>query len=507
MSWFTQTTWEVSDEGTVAGIRIRSLSAFPERAPADRERADAVILEGLNARGCSSIFAENHLWTTLWVLLYWDEIFARLPGSYEPLLSKEFPVQGNDIPQDLFRGGFFESHRDLYEARRAALERADLIKALRGGRKRSRGRWTRLLEDSDRHDDRTLERVLTALPGGSLLPILDRLWSDYGEHRRGLPDLLVLDPSPTLIEVKSPKERLSEEQAAWLRYLAQDCGIPTEVLVIGWGTRKISNLKKRLAGDEAPAPKSTAGSTAGPKARPATPVGQSPIARMPRKDDLDSLSEVSRDRLASALTGSNVPAVYRSASVALRAMIREKRKAKEDWTTELAFLYAVQAEAEFLWDVPYRADDDYGMSTFEKIDREVLDRIEYPYSEIGYERIEGLGKTDRKWLVEAWGEPAQHRAPSEFHGDLRRRETEAIRKHDAKMKKRRDDEFRKSMKGLGVTFTVTQDPSPRGTSKRGPGAARQDGSRGDAVAASGRSRTWIALAVLFALFVWIASRG
>ncbi len=100
---------EARECGTVKGVHILGLEDFPGRPPGSSEAADAPVLDWLRDSGCEAVFAENDLWVVLWVLLYWDAVFAKQPGSFEPRFGDAFPVRGQDIPQDLFRGDFFGS--------------------------------------------------------------------------------------------------------------------------------------------------------------------------------------------------------------------------------------------------------------------------------------------------------------------------------------------------------------------------------------------------------------
>jgi len=248
MRWTSAVNWDIAERGEFGGIHISRLQQFPEIKPMAGEKADVAILKAMSQNRIRTIFAENNLWTVLWVLLYWDQIFAKIPGSYEPLFGPFFPIQGHDIPQNLFQGNFYDSHRDFFKRRRSELEQTDLVTEILKGQQKSKHAWTRLLEDGDKFRPGEIEEALRMLPREGVLRVLDRLWMDYNENRRGLPDLLVLEPEIALVEVKGPKDRLTKKQAEWLRYLVIKCEIIGEVLVIGWTDKKLSNLERMLLG-------------------------------------------------------------------------------------------------------------------------------------------------------------------------------------------------------------------------------------------------------------------
>jgi hypothetical protein len=449
-------TLEFNDASEVA---IRRLADFPNGQSNAGEKADVAILEAMQGDGSVVLFAENDIWTVLWVLLYWDVVFAELPGSYDPRVGPSFPQRGQDIPADLFRDSFFQTHRALYEARRAELESADLIKELARGRRRSRAAWTRLLEDADRFSPEEIEATLRSFPTSAILQVLDRLWQDYKEHRRGLPDLMVLGSTPSLIEVKGPKDRLAPVQADWLRYLSDECGIRCEVLVVGWSDRRVASLRKKLSPEQPPSVASTSADASQPHAvalhactttetLDAQISLQRAVASVPADtfwaDHIKTLRASPMARLACALEYRPLPGAYTEAAVALRALIREKRKSSGDWSAELSKLYSLAAESGFLLDTPYIEGIGPGYNVACTISDETRRSLAFPYADLGYEEMSLLNKTDRKWVVEAWGEPDRHQEPQHLHQSV----WDGAVSKCLDARKRRDEEFRRDINAL-----------------------------------------------------------
>ncbi len=90
----------------------------------------------------------------------------------------------------------------------------------------------------------------------------------------------------------------------------------------------------------------------------------------------------------------------------LRAMVREKRKAKEPYTDLLKALYGACLMADLSASLAFEGTQPHYMARFVSVDE--LAAVQCDYTVFGYKCIESLGRTDVKWLVEAFGEPAEH---------------------------------------------------------------------------------------------------
>ncbi|KAL9270060.1 Eukaryotic translation initiation factor 2 subunit beta-like protein [Drosera capensis] len=139
-------------------------------------------------RGWQGIHTETGIWLTIFGLLMWDIIFADVPN--------------------VFCNQFQESHQGT---------------ACRGVN------WQR----------RSLSelRAAVACIGGPCLALLCRLLAqDYRIWSRGMLDLLLwrfhgdYRGEAKLVEVKGPRDRLSEQQRAWLLVL-MDCGFDAEIIM------------------------------------------------------------------------------------------------------------------------------------------------------------------------------------------------------------------------------------------------------------------------------------
>jgi hypothetical protein len=122
-------------------------------------------------------------------------------------------------------------------------------------------------------------------------------------------------------------------------------------------------------------------------------------------------------RLAIAYKQLPLPAAFREASIALRALIRTKKKSKETFVDELALLYWFAAINSL--SIPYsKYLQQPGYNVIESIPGNVIKTLSFSYFELGYEKLDLLNKTDIKWFIGIWGEPQSHTTIHELHHDV-----------------------------------------------------------------------------------------
>lgn len=122
-------------------------------------------------------------------------------------------------------------------------------------------------------------------------------------------------------------------------------------------------------------------------------------------------------RLSLALENMPLPASFKEASIAIRALIRDKRKLKEEYEEELALLYWLAAINSF--SIPYsKTLQEPGYNVIESIPGNKLKSLPFSYKSLGYEKLELLNKTDIKWLIAQWGEPNTHSTLHEIHNPI-----------------------------------------------------------------------------------------
>lgn len=122
-------------------------------------------------------------------------------------------------------------------------------------------------------------------------------------------------------------------------------------------------------------------------------------------------------RLGLALANLPLPAAFSEAAVATRALIRAKGKGEEPFDEEPALLYWLAALHSFMLDYAPRLREP-GFNVVESIPGQRLRSLHYRYSKLGYRDLSLLNKTDVKWLIAAWGEPASHSTLNALHKEL-----------------------------------------------------------------------------------------
>lgn len=160
----------------------------------------------------------------------------------------------------------------------------------------------------------------------------------------------------------------------------------------------------------------------------------------------DQIKQYRKDpdrRLAAALNELPLPAAFRESAIAIRSLIRAKRKAKEPYASHLAFLYWLAAIESLM--LPYSPRlQQPGFNIMESIPGDRIKGLQFEYRTLGYKRLELLGVTDHKWIVEAWGEPEAHSSLNELQQSLWQEYEDRLIEKDGK----RRSEFEADIRSL-----------------------------------------------------------
>jgi len=132
------------------------------------------------------------------------------------------------------------------------------------------------------------------------------------------------------------------------------------------------------------------------------------------------------------------PGAFGEISIALRKLIREKRKQKQEYDDLLKQLYENSVVGEFFG---FSVADVFNERTAISIAKRYMPKIDCSYDQIGYEEVGTLNVTDIKWIVEKWGEPSRHADPTEHNSALYK---ELERELEAEHKKEMEDFYRGS---------------------------------------------------------------
>ena len=103
---------------------------------------------------------------------------------------------------------------------------------------------------------------------------------------------------------------------------------------------------------------------------------------------------------------------------ALRQIIRERRKVKQPCDDLLFALYNSCVLTDFAKSLAFEGMPVHAMTRY--VDIRELQGIRIEYLSMGYQCIQVLSKTDVKWLVETFGEPAEHQSFDVLWPNIRR---------------------------------------------------------------------------------------
>jgi Fanconi-associated nuclease 1 len=213
-------------------------------------RVEALVLQiYANEAQWQGVHSESGIWTMLFVLLFWEQIF-------DDSVPDAFLYPGQTAPLDMFTETFYVARQQSIEARLQWLSSASpshIAAAVLAAYSTHQGTlcrgvsWTRW----SAHDVSTIAGCI----GGCALSVVSRAYAeDYSAWSAGMPDLLVwcrcaccapigdsgCFGSARAVEVKSENDRLSDQQRACLALLTT-AGMPVDVAKIeSAGTRPLS---------------------------------------------------------------------------------------------------------------------------------------------------------------------------------------------------------------------------------------------------------------------------
>lgn len=123
------------------------------------------------------------------------------------------------------------------------------------------------------------------------------------------------------------------------------------------------------------------------------------------------------ERLQVALNNLPLPAAFREAAIALRSIIREKKKNNLVFNNELKLIYWLAAIDSFT--IPSSEICNCpGYNIIESIPGNEIKSLSFDYDTLGYKHLKLLKPTDIKWLVFSWGEPSSHTTLHDLYHSL-----------------------------------------------------------------------------------------
>lgn len=134
-------------------------------------------------------------------------------------------------------------------------------------------------------------------------------------------------------------------------------------------------------------------------------------------DRIKELRDEPTQRLQLALQNLPLPAAFREAIIAVRALVREKLSKNSKFADEVALLYWLAAVESF--GLPYSEFlCQPGFNVLESVPGSVIKSLPFSYQELGYKQLSLLNKTDIKWCIACWGEPNQHTTLNALHNEV-----------------------------------------------------------------------------------------
>ncbi|XP_027165579.1 fanconi-associated nuclease 1 homolog [Coffea eugenioides] len=171
------------------------------------------------------VHTESGIWLTIFGLLMWDIMFADVPNA--------FCTKFQTAPLDLETDSFYAARKSLIEGVLGKINDGMAEEILITSWELHAGTACRGV-NWEKHSLAELRAAVTCIGGPCLASICRHLAQDYRSWSSGMPDLLLwrfhdnYKGEAKLVEVKGPRDRLSEQQRAWLLFL-MDCGFNVEV--------------------------------------------------------------------------------------------------------------------------------------------------------------------------------------------------------------------------------------------------------------------------------------
>jgi hypothetical protein len=188
------------------------------------------VIDYYQNRNMKAEFTENHLWRSLFGLLFWDIIFDT------DSLAIHHPLQRS--PSDLFKPTFFEKRKEKMEERLKMLEDEDATTVYMNRIFFEKFGLTNPLVEWYGGLFPLILTVLEKLSPEQITLITLEMAKNLRQNLRGFPDLFMwADGEYSFIEVKSPTDSLSNQQLFWLRFF-ESINVRSKVLRVEWAVNK-----------------------------------------------------------------------------------------------------------------------------------------------------------------------------------------------------------------------------------------------------------------------------
>jgi len=183
----------------------------------DYEKPELKVAHYYLSMGKNVFKTENYFWWAIQSLLYYEEIFADIPGC-----TFENYQEINGIPTDFFSGDrFYKNREEILKKKNKKLLQLDLEAEVNTRFEMYKDKNIGHLV-LDRITKEGLLELVKIVPIKIIVSICDRINQDNLSNRSGLPDLIVYERSYAsfqFVEVKKKEERVRFHQKLWLEFL------------------------------------------------------------------------------------------------------------------------------------------------------------------------------------------------------------------------------------------------------------------------------------------------
>ncbi|KAI7848629.1 VRR-NUC domain-containing protein [Circinella umbellata] len=158
---------------------------------------------------------EGGMISMLFMLLFWDIVFAPMDGVFET------PYQA--APLDMASDAFYAGRVSMINERIGEIEQGKFLELITRVDERERSRETVCIGVNWKYTTEDLLHLAECIGAIALSSLCRLLAEEFGQRRGGMPDLCCWDyesKRSIFVEVKGPGDSLSETQKAWIDTLA-----------------------------------------------------------------------------------------------------------------------------------------------------------------------------------------------------------------------------------------------------------------------------------------------
>lgn len=194
--------------------------------PVWKYQVEAGTIDYYLQQGSRAVFSENHLWRSIFGLLFWDIVFDT------DSMAIHHPLQRT--PSDLYKPQFWEKRRNRLVERLELFENQEVLNSHINQMLVEKTGSVNPLIDWFEDTDEVVRVVFERIPIQILGKILLEMAKNMRENTHGFPDLFTwTDHGYEFVEVKSPTDNLSAQQLFWLQFF-EKVGMNAKVLRVGW---------------------------------------------------------------------------------------------------------------------------------------------------------------------------------------------------------------------------------------------------------------------------------